>query len=157
MGRLSDAVGKYRTFAVGSLVAIGIVLYCTRLGVTPIGVVMAINVTMFSAISARMVSAQALASAIPAPPDRGAYMSISSSMQQLAGGVASACAGLLVTQSGDGPLEHYERLGYVVATAMAATILMMARIDTMVKGDAPRQPVLAAEPASSPTGSPAAD
>jgi predicted MFS family arabinose efflux permease len=157
MGRLSDAVGKYRTFAAGSLAAIGIVLYYTRLGVTPIGIVMAINVAMFSAISARMVSAQALASAIPAPQDRGAYMSISSSMQQLAGGVASACAGLLVTQSGDGPLEHYERLGYVVATAMAATILMMARIDTMVTGDARRKPVLAAEPASSPAGSHAAD
>ena len=154
MGRLSDAVGKYRTFAAGSLVAIGIVLYYTRLGVTPIGVVMAINVAMFSAISARMVSAQALASAIPAPQDRGAYMSISSSMQQLAGGVASSCAGLLVTQHGDGPLEHYERLGYVVATAMATTIVMMARIDTMVRGDTPARPAVASEVAPSPAGSP---
>ncbi len=157
MGRLSDVVGKYRTFAAGSLVAIALVLYYTRLGVTPIGVVMAINVAMFSAISARMVSAQALASAIPGPQDRGAYMSISSSMQQLAGGVASACAGLLVTQSGDGPLAHYERLGYVVAAAMAATILMMARIDAMVRGDVRGKPASVAEPASSPAGSPAAD
>jgi len=149
MGRVSDAVGKYRTFAAGSLVAIGIVLYYTRLGVTPIWAVMAINVAMFSAISARMVSAQALASAIPAPQDRGAYMSVSASMQQLAGGFASASAGLLVTQSGDGPLEHYERLGYVVATAMVVTIVMMARIDTMVKGDAAQgKPALAVGPAS---------
>jgi predicted MFS family arabinose efflux permease len=157
MGRVSDAVGKYRTFAAGSLAAIGIVLYYTRLGVTPIPIVMAINVAMFSAISARMVSAQALASAVPLPQDRGAYMSISSSMQQLAGGVASACAGLLVTQSGDGYLEHYPRLGYVVATAMAATIVMMARIDAMVRGDARSKPALATEPASSPTASPATD
>jgi len=150
MGRLSDTVGKYRVFAAGSLVAIGLVLYYTRLGVTPIGVVIAINVAMFSAISARMVSAQALASAIPAPQDRGAYMSISSSMQQLAGGVASSCAGLLVTQTGDGPLGHYERLGYVVATAMAATIVMMARIDALVGSDAGSKPAPAAEPVSSP-------
>ena len=78
-------------------------------------------------------------------------------MQQLAGGVASACAGLLVTQSGDGPLVHYERLGYVVAAAMAATILMMARIDAMVRGDVRGKPASVAEPASSPAGSPAAD
>jgi predicted MFS family arabinose efflux permease len=155
MGRVSDAVGKYRTFAAGSLVAIGVILYYTRLGVTPIGVVMALNVAIFTAISARMVSAQALASAIPAPQDRGAYMSISSSMQQFAGGVASGCAGLIVTQSGDGPLEHYERLGYVVAVAIAATVVMMARIDTLVRGDARGKP--AAEPAPSPAGSPAAD
>jgi predicted MFS family arabinose efflux permease len=140
MGKLSDTVGKYRTFAAGSIAAIGIVLFYTRLGITPLGVVMMINVLMFSAISARMVSAQALASAIPAPQDRGAYMSVSSSMQQLAGGVASSCAGLLVTQSGDGPLEHYERLGYVVAAAIAVTIVMMARIDAMVRGDARPRP-----------------
>jgi predicted MFS family arabinose efflux permease len=166
MGRVSDAVGKYRTFAAASIVAIGIVLYYTRLGITPIGVVMAINVAMFSAISARMVSAQALASAIPAPQDRGAYMSVSSSMQQLAGGVASSCAGLLITQSGDGPLQHYERVGYVVATAMALTIVMMARIDALVKGvkgvkgakgDGAGKPALTAVPASSPAGSSAAD
>jgi predicted MFS family arabinose efflux permease len=147
MGRISDAMGKYRTFAVGSVFAIGIVLYYTRLGVTPIGVVIAINIAMFTAITARMVSAQALASAIPAAQDRGAYMSISSSMQQLAGGVASSCAGLIVTQTGNtGPLEHYERLGYVVSAAMAATVFLMARINTMVMGDGRAQPG-AVEPA----------
>jgi predicted MFS family arabinose efflux permease len=137
MGRISDAVGKYRTFAAGSVFAIAVVIYFTHLGVTPIGVVIALNVALFAAISARMVSAQALASAIPAPQDRGAYMSISSSMQQLAGGVASSCAGLLVTQTGDGPLEHYERLGYVVSVAMAATVVLMWRINVIVTGDLP--------------------
>jgi predicted MFS family arabinose efflux permease len=146
MGRISDAVGKYKTFAAGSLFAIAIVLYYTRLGVTPIGVVVAINIAMFTAISARMVSAQALASAIPAAQDRGAYMSISSSMQQLAGGVASSCAGLLVTQTGNGPLEHYERLGYVVSVAMAATVVLMARINAMVMGDVRGQPAAVAAP-----------
>jgi len=149
MGRISDAVGKYRTFAAGSLFAMPIILYFTRLGITPIGTVIALNIAIFVAISARMVSAQALASAIPAPQDRGAYMSISSSMQQLAGGLASSCAGLLVTQTGDGPLEHYERLGYVVSTAMAATVVLMWRINAMVLGDARAQqaPVAAsAEP-----------
>jgi predicted MFS family arabinose efflux permease len=146
MGRISDAVGKYRTFAAGSVFAIPIVLYFTRLGVTPIGTVIAINIAIFTAISARMVSAQALASAIPAPQDRGGYMSISSSMQQLAGGLASSCAGLLVTQTGDGPLEHYERLGYVVSVAMAVTVVLMWRINVMVLGDVRGQS--AAVPAS---------
>lgn len=148
MGRLSDAVGKYRTFTAGTLLAICVVLYYTRLGITPIWVVMGINIVMFTAISARMVSAQALASAIPAAPDRGAYMSISSSMQQLAGGVASSCAGLIVAQTGDGPLEHYERLGYVVTIAMVGTILLMAKINALVMGDTrgARAPVGAGAP-----------
>jgi predicted MFS family arabinose efflux permease len=135
IGRVSDAVGKYRTFVVASTAAVAIILWYTRLGATPIGVVIAINIAMFSAISGRMVSAQALSSAIPAPQDRGAYMSISSSLQQLAGGIASSCAGLLVSQTGDGPIEHYERLGYVVATSMALGVVLMGRVNAIVQGD----------------------
>jgi predicted MFS family arabinose efflux permease len=136
VGRISDAAGKYRTFAIGSLSAIAIVIYYTHRGVTPLAGVMALNVAMFTAISARQVSAQALASAVPAAPDRGAYMAVAASMQQLAGGVASSFAGLLVTQTASGYLEHYDRLGYVVSLAIAATIVLMRRIDVMVMGDA---------------------
>ena len=93
-------------------------------------------VATFSAISGRMISSQALSSAIPAPEDRGAYMSISSSLQQLAGAVASSCAGLVVSQTGDGPLEHYERLGYVVASSMAVGVALMGRVNAIVQGDA---------------------
>jgi predicted MFS family arabinose efflux permease len=157
LGRISDRVGKYRTFAAGSALAIGIVIYYTHLGVTPLAGVMALNIAMFTAISARMVSAQALASGVPAQQDRGAYMSISSSMQQLAGGVASSCAGLLVTQTGSGPLEHYDRLGYVVAIAIAATVVLMARINTLVMGGAGGRPAAVAAPAAAPAESPAAD
>ena len=136
IGRISDAVGKYRTFVVASAAAIAIILWYTRLGVTPIGVVIAINIAMFCAISGRMISSQALSSAIPAPQDRGAYMSISSSLQQLAGGVASSCAGLLVSQTGDGPIEHYERLGYVVASSIVVGVVLMGRVNAIVQGDA---------------------
>ncbi len=135
LGRLSDAVGKYLTFAVASFVAVVIILWYTRLGATPIGVVIGINIAMFSALSGRMISSQALSSAVPAPQDRGAYMSISSSMQQFAGGVASSCAGLLVSQIGDGPLEHYERLGYVVATTMMISVVLMRRVNAIVQAD----------------------
>ena len=135
MGRLSDRAGKYPTFVIGSAVALVVVVYYTHLGVTPLAVAMALNIVLFVAITARMISAQALASAIPAPQDRGAYMSISSSLQQLAGGVASFAAGLIVTQSGDGPLEHYDRLGYVVCAAMVATVVLMYKINRMVTGE----------------------
>ena len=148
IGRLSDAVGKYRTFVVASAVAVAIVLWYTRFGLTPIGVVIAINIAMFSAISGRMISSQALSSAIPAPQDRGAYMSISSSLQQLAGGVASSCAGLIVSQTGDGSLVHYERLGYVVATSMTVGVVLMGRVNAIVQGDAslPKQGLPASVP-----------
>jgi len=140
LGRVSDRFGKFPTFVTGSMFAVALVVYYTHLGITPIWFVIALSIFLFAAITARMVSSQALTSAIPDAPDRGAYMSISSSMQQLAGGVASSAAGLLVTQTGDGPLEHYDRLGYVVSTAIFVTVLFMYKIDRLVRGSGANAP-----------------
>ena len=40
-----------------------------------------------------------------------------------------------MSQAGDGPLVHYERLGYVVATSMAAGVVLMGRVNAIVQGD----------------------
>jgi predicted MFS family arabinose efflux permease len=134
IGRLSDAVGKYATFVCGSTASIAIVLYYTRLGITPLWLVVAISIALFMSITARMVSSTALSSAIPEPQDRGAYMSISSSLQQLAGGVASSAAGLIVSQTAEGRIEHYDLLGYVVTGAIILTIVLMHKINRLVTG-----------------------
>ncbi len=136
MGRVSDAAGKLATYIVGTVFAVALVLLYTQLGVTPLSLVIALNIALFLAITARMVSSQALSSAIPEPQDRGAYMSISSSLQQFAGGIASSAAGLIVSQTNDGPLQHYDRLGYVVGGAMIATVFFVYKMNRLVLGSA---------------------
>jgi predicted MFS family arabinose efflux permease len=144
MGRLSDAVGKYTTFCFGSVLGMVVVgTYC-NLGPTPIGWVIAINIVLFTAIMARMISASALTSAVPDLPDRGAFMAISSSLQQLSGGVAASVAGLIVFQSADGKLHRYNVLGFVVMTAMALTVAMMYPIHRAVKAKMDRLAAAAA-------------
>ena len=133
IGRLSDAIGKYPMFCIGSGVGMALVIYYCGLGVTPLGTVVALNIILFIAITARMVSAQALSSAVPDPGDRGAFMSINSSLQQLAGGVASSVAGFIVLQTAQGPLAHYDELGYVVAGAMSITVILMFQVNRMVR------------------------
>src|SRR4051812_2081994 len=133
IGRLSDRIGKYPTFFLGSSLGIALVIYYCGLGITPLGVVIALNIVLFIAITARMVSAQALSSAVPDPGDRGAFMSINSSLQQLAGGVASWTAGLIVVQTAAGPLEHYGDLGYVVAGATLTTMVLMFKVNGLVR------------------------
>jgi predicted MFS family arabinose efflux permease len=151
MGKLSDSIGKYATFVGGSAVSFVLVLYYTKLGITPLWFVIALNIVLFIAITARMIASQALSSAVPEAQDRGAYMSISSSLQQLAGGVASSAAGLIVTQNGDGPLAHYDRLGYVVSGAIIVTLVLMYKINRMVTGGTARTEAPIAPPASVPT------
>lgn len=131
-GKLSDKIGKYRLFVLGSALGmIMVAIYC-NLGITPLWIVIGINVLLFIGISARMISASALMTAIPEPQDRGAFMGINSSIQQISGGIASAVAGLIVVQTESGKLENYPALGYIVVAAMMITVGMMYMLNQLV-------------------------
>lgn len=132
-GKLSDKIGKHKLFCFGSFLSIVMILIYTNLGVTPLGWVMLLNIVLFIGISSRMISASALMTAVPEPQDRGAFMSINSSVQQISGGIASAVAGLIVVQTGSGFLEHYDWLGYVVVMAMIITMILLYFIHLYVE------------------------
>ena len=133
IGRLSDKFGKYRTFVIGTIVGISIVVYYTRLGPTTVTMMTLLSAFLFVCISARMISAGALTSGVPAPADRGAYMAINSSLQQISGGVASALAGIIVLESaGEGPLQRYDVLGMVAGLGMLLTIPLMYNVHRLV-------------------------
>jgi predicted MFS family arabinose efflux permease len=131
-GRLSDKFGKFNVFVAGSLITMTTVAIYTNLGTTSFALVTMINVLMFLGVSSRMISASALTTAVPAPQDRGAFMSINSSVQQISGGIGSAVAGLIVVQTSTGALEHYNYLGDVVIGAMIITIFMLRFVNKMV-------------------------
>src|SRR6185312_618703 len=113
-------------------VSIVMVLIYTRLGLTPIWLVVVVSALMFVGISARMIPAQALMSAIPEPASRGAFMSVSASVQQVSGGIASVLAGWIVMEAEDGRIEHFETLGYVVVGASLITLALMYLIHKIV-------------------------
>ena len=101
-----------------------VALYC-NLGVTPFYAVIIVNVILFIGISARMISSSALMTAVPELKDRGAFMSVNSAVQQISGGIAAMCAGLIVVQKPDGVFEHYDILGYVVVVTTLITVILM--------------------------------
>ena len=85
-------------------------------------------------IMSRMIPSSALTSALPDMPDRGAFMSINSSLQQIAGGVAAAFAGLIVIKKTKfSPLEHYNTLGYVIVAISVLSIFLLYRVNVLIK------------------------
>ena len=138
-GRLSDKVGKYAVFVAGSLITMTTVAIYTNMGASSFALVALINVLMFLGVSSRMISASALTTAVPDPQDRGAFMSINSSVQQISGGIGSAVAGLIVVQTSSGALQHYNYLGDVVICAMIITIVMMRFVNKMVNPSAAKK------------------
>lgn len=132
VGKLADRFGNIQIFILGSVISIVTVLVYTHLGISPFSTVIAVNVIMFVGIFSRMIPAQALMSAIPAPSSRGSFMSISSSLQQIAGGLASILAGWIVVQTSEGSLEHFDTLGYVMVATTVISLVMMFGINKMV-------------------------
>jgi predicted MFS family arabinose efflux permease len=125
VGRASDAFGKYPTFLFGSAMSVVMVLIYTHLGKVSLLTVILVNLLMFSGVLSRMIPAQALMSSIPEPSQRGSFSAISSSLQQLSGGLGSVLAAAIIAQAPDGSLIHFDWLGYAVITsAIVVTIGM---------------------------------
>jgi predicted MFS family arabinose efflux permease len=120
IGRLSDKKDKFKIFTVASAWMMIMVTIYTNLKPVPFWFVITMNIFFMIGILSRMVPAMALTSALPKMQDRGAYMSISASLQQIAGGVAAAVGGLIVVQKDKtSPLEHYNTLGYIIVTTFS--------------------------------------
>ncbi|MES2702987.1 MAG: MFS transporter [Bacteroidota bacterium] len=134
IGKLSDKVDKLKIFTIASIWMVIMVLVYTNLGATPLWLVILFNVLLMMGIMSRMVPSAALTSAIPDMPDRGAFMSINASLQQVAGGAAAAFAGMVVIQkTKTSPLEHYDLLGYIMAALTMLCIVMLYRISNLIK------------------------
>jgi len=134
IGKLSDRIDRYKIFVAASIwVGILAIIY-TNLGPTSFWLVITLNILMMSGIMGRMVPSTAMVSGIPIMQDRGAFMSINASLQQIAGGVAAAIAGMIVVQKSKfSPLEHYNVVGVVVVCISVITMLLMYRVSVMVR------------------------
>jgi predicted MFS family arabinose efflux permease len=96
--------------------------------------VVIINIILFAGIMGRAVPAVALNSAMPEASDRGAYMSINSSLQQLSGGIGAFIAGHIVVQKAKHmPIEHFNTLGYIMILIIAACAFFVYRVHKIVR------------------------
>jgi len=131
IGKLSDKIGRYTVFVAGSVISMIMVYIYTHLGVTPLSMVILVNVCLFIGITSRIISSATLTSAIPRLQDRGAFMSINSSIQQISGGIGAAIAGTIVVETRSG-IENYDIIGYVTIVASLITIGLMYFVNKVV-------------------------
>ena len=134
VGKLSDKFDKLMIFGIGTIIAIVMVVIYTHLSPVPIWLVIIVNIVLFIGIMSRMVPATALNSAVPDAYDRGAYMSINSSLQQFAGGIAALFSGLVVVQkSKNSPIENFDILGYVMVVLMLLCFYFVYKVNRLLK------------------------
>jgi len=133
IGKLSDRMSKFRLFAIASVWMMAVVVIYTHLTPVAFWIVMLMNVVMMMGIMSRMVPSMALVTALPELKDRGAFMSVNASLQQIAGGIAAGLGGMVVVQkTTHSPLEHYDTLGFVVVVIILLNIFFVYRVNRLI-------------------------
>lgn len=110
-----------------------VVVIYSNLVPSPFWFVVLLNVMLMLGVMSRMVPAMALITSLPKAQDRGAFMSINSSLQYISGGIAAAIGGMIIEQkTASSPLEHFNLLGYLVVVVATLCIVLVFRVSQIV-------------------------
>jgi predicted MFS family arabinose efflux permease len=165
-GRLADRFGKLRVFRILALVTLVPIMLMTNL---PAGLALALVLTVTTVFmvtaSGRMVPAMALITASSAPAYRGSFMSLNAAVQQMAAGLATSVAGLLLHENKgaavtstigllasphgqgpllgtcslpletSGPLVGFALVGVLASVATVLSVLLAGRLRKAAGGD----------------------
>lgn len=129
MGKIADRYHKVLVYSLATLLMISFVLIYTNISPVPFAWILLINTFMMVGVLARSVPAMAMVSALPEMHDRGAFMSINSSLQQMSGGMAAVIGGMIVVQETQhSPLQHFNWVGYFVFAVCLFSIYIFRRV-----------------------------
>lgn len=135
VGKLTDKYGKIRVFTIFMTLNVIPIAVITQLGQTPIPYVLLISTIFFVTSNGRMVPAAALITGTAKAENRGSFLSFNSAVQQLAAGLASFLAGLILAEGIDGKLENYDIVGYFAIVLSLLCIPLARRIKVIDTGE----------------------
>lgn len=123
LGRLADRVPRLPLFRVLGFTALVMALVVTHLPAGPLWLAAIAMSGFMVAAAGRMVPVQALLLGVPQPKNRGAFMSVNTSVQHAATGIAPIIAGALVTIE-PGHASGFPLVGWVAAATAALSLLL---------------------------------
>lgn len=127
IGKWADRFGKKRVLLCFVALSTIPVLLVTHLPPLALPTVLFVTTLFFIIGGGRMVPAQALMTAIVPAQQRGGFMNINSSLQQLAVGLAAWLSGNIVAKNAAGYLEHYGSVGWLSVSFSTCALLLITR------------------------------
>ncbi len=146
IGRYSDRHDKLHVLGWLTLGAALSAVAVTNLPRVTLSVAVPVVALFMVMMSGRFTPGMALVTNAVEPRFRGGFMSVNSSVQQGAMGLANLTSGLLVTKNATGRLVGYPRAGLVAAVAFGLTFFFAARLRALAP-HAARPGHVEAEPA----------
>ena len=142
LGRMADRFGALTTFRVAILWSIVPALLLTHLVPLPMALIVLTFVLFMTSMSARNIPMQALLTAIPAPSQRGAFLSVNSAIQQLGTGLGAWLGGQFLTTNGAGHIVGYGVNGWIAAAIALFASFWVLRLRAPHAVTAPAAPVV---------------
>jgi MFS transporter, DHA1 family, inner membrane transport protein len=123
LGRVADKRGKLSVFAVSVFFSLFMVVIITHLPSVMFQVVLLFFAIWFIVATGRIVTAQAMITEVVRPEQRGSFMSINGSVQQLGSGLAALCAGAIVVTEKSGKILHYDWVGHLSNIVLLTSLI----------------------------------
>jgi predicted MFS family arabinose efflux permease len=131
-GWLSDRLDKLAVFRVIGIFCLLPLLLITHLPPSSLPLTLVVTTLFMVGTSIRWVPLMAMITASAAPHQRGSFLSVNSSLQQMVMALAPILSGVLLGSEPQGsevlPLEGFPRVGLVAAAAMFASVLLAGRL-----------------------------
>jgi predicted MFS family arabinose efflux permease len=123
LGRIADKKGKLTVFSVSVFFSLLMVLIITRMPNVSFSLVLLFFAVWFIVATGRIVTAQAMISEVVTPEQRGSFMSINGSIQQLGSGLAALFAGIIVYADKSGKIINYNWVGYLSMVVLLLSLV----------------------------------
>jgi len=124
LGRIADKIGKLPVFLFSVFFSLFMVILITRMPDVHYSVLLGFFAVWFMLATGRAVTSQAMISEVVKPEQRGSFMSVNGSVQQLGSGIASLTAGAIVFTEPSGKILNYNWLGYLSAVVLMASFFL---------------------------------
>lgn len=124
LGRFSDKVGKLPVFSWSVFFSLFMVLIITAMPNVHFSIVLIFFAFWFVVATGRAITAQAMISEVVKAEQRGSFMSVNGSVQQLGSGIAALSAGAIVYTEKSGRIHNYNWVGYLSILVLLSSLLI---------------------------------
>ena len=124
-GKLADKLGNRKMFIGAAFLSMIPVALISHLGVIPLGLVLVVTTFFFVLNSARFVPAMGLLTSSVEACNRGGFISLTCSFQQMASGLASFGAGMIIYQEKNSRVVNFDVAGYIsIGAAFVGVVIV---------------------------------
>lgn len=132
-GVLTDKHGAIKMFLILTSSAMIPVLIYTHSSPMPFALFILISASFMILVSGRMIPGMTMITAVPSSSERGSFMAILNSLRATGSATATFIAGLIIMETQDGTLLHFNRVGYLSVFIIFISLVLAVFVNNSQK------------------------